>query len=474
MPVLKLNGPLGGDYVTDGRGNAIVAFTDPVTDDNDLGGRVTAAEAGLDASRRVLANTLAATLAAGQSSLAIQVLGDSTGVGNGKWPDLLAQAIAAAYPAYEVRRYDWDEVNLRMPTKPTVVQAPPSSARRCTWTGSGMWTRRADGSAITGDIDIRVRVSIPNWATGGNMMLAARYIGSPNNGWRFHVGAGGTLRFDWSEGGTTLESVADFGVWSPPTDTPIWVRVTLDVDNGSGGHVLTAYQSTDGASWTQVGSTITRAGKTTNIASTGTFFEIGGRGNSLEMLTGSILEVQIRDGIDGPLAAPALPEHWYGVSTDIPSPAGSPIMSIVNGSHSGAGLTTLTTNLLLMSPNYGQVVAIISDGHNQINDIGPMLYSKFDAYCTAVRDRLPAVPLLAVTQNPRIDPANVQAAQAQRRTNYLSWEAALGWTVIDTYGAFVADGRGLPALINGGDGIHPNADGQRLWADVVIAALGLA
>ena len=44
MATRKLNGPLGGDYVTDGRGNAVLAFDDPITDDNRLGARLATAE----------------------------------------------------------------------------------------------------------------------------------------------------------------------------------------------------------------------------------------------------------------------------------------------------------------------------------------------------------------------------------------------------------------------------------------------
>lgn len=43
MTMRKLNGPLGGDYVTDGRGNAVLAFDVPITDDNQLGARLTTA-----------------------------------------------------------------------------------------------------------------------------------------------------------------------------------------------------------------------------------------------------------------------------------------------------------------------------------------------------------------------------------------------------------------------------------------------
>jgi hypothetical protein len=44
MTMRKLNGPLGGEYITDNAGNTVVFATNPYSDDSDLGGRLTVTE----------------------------------------------------------------------------------------------------------------------------------------------------------------------------------------------------------------------------------------------------------------------------------------------------------------------------------------------------------------------------------------------------------------------------------------------
>lgn len=53
----------------------------------------------------------------------------------------------------------------------------------------------------------------------------------------------------------------------------------------------------------------------------------------------------------------------------------------------------------------------------------------------------------------------------------MSWGKAWNWTVIDTYGQFLAP-RGVAALVNV-DGFHPNAEGSKVWAAEVQRVLGV-
>ena len=441
--------------------------------------RVTAAEGGLNASRRVLGNTLAATLAEGTTSLALQVLGDSTGNDTGEWVDLLARDIASAYPAYEVRHYIWDSGNAIMPTNPTVIQASPAGNRRVVWASGKNASRRAYVNAITGDLDVRVKCEMANWNDGVGAFICGHFYGGTVRAWRLYKSSGGAIVFDWSTDGTNLQTSVSSAAASyvPPSATPIWIRATLDVDNGASGHDIKLSYSTDGVSYTQIGTTTTRSGTTSIFDATASNpMEIGARSTSIEPFTGSIYEVQIRTGIGGYIVAPCLPELWFPASGSSPDPVGSPIISLVNGSNPGWGVVTLDGGIVLehMTPNYGQVAAIVSSSHNEAGWFGALMYSLWSAYCTSIRDRMPGVPIVALTQNPRIAPATYQYAQSARRRDYLSWEQPLGWTVIDTYGAFLADGRAMDVLVNNSDGIHPTAAGSVVWKNAVKAALGLA
>ncbi|PNI10544.1 hypothetical protein CXX84_03590 [Arthrobacter sp. AFG7.2] len=83
------------------------------------------------------------------------------------------------------------------------------------------------------------------------------------------------------------------------------------------------------------------------------------------------------------------------------------------------------------------------------------------------------VPVVAMTQNPEQAPAVYWKTHAKRRPEIIAVGAATGIDVIDTYGAFVADARGLTALLRA-DGMHPNAAGSIVWKDSVKAAYDAA
>lgn len=470
MTTRKLNGPYGGDYITDGEGNSVVWATNPVTNDNDLGGRLTSAE---KTSRKVLGGALPAALSEGSASLALQVLGDSTGNDTTEWVHLLAQDIAVDYPSHEVRHYIWNAGTELMPKNPTVVQAAPNSNRRCVWTGTQA-SRQFTGAALTGDLDIRIKCQMSNWADGAAAFIVGHFGAGGSRGWRLYKTTGGFLSFDWSTDGTNIQTVVSSGSWAMPS-TPIWIRVTLDVDNDDSGHDIAFYTSTDGVSYTQIGSTTTRESTTSMYDVTGHPFEVGARAQTTEPFNGSVYEIHLLNAIDGYFYAPALPEHWVGAASTSPEPVGDPIVTFVNGSHSGAALSYLDGGTVLerMTPNYGQITAIISDGHNEAQRQGAVLFASMSTYVSSIRARLPSVPIIALTQNPKISPALMPQSQAVRRLNYMSWETELDWDVIDTYGAFLSDGRALDVLINDADGLHPTADGSRVWADAVKAALGL-
>ena len=412
--------------------------------------------------------------AAGEVSTAIQVLGDSTGNASDEWVNLVAIDAAAQFPAYEVRHYYWNDATEVLPAMPTIVQATPGTKRHYAFPGLNGQTAQHLGAAVTGDIDIRVLVEPTNWVAGAvaQTFAASFFSSAPNRAWRFYYGSGSTgLHFDWSTDGSALQSAAT-ATWTPPTG-PVWVRVTLDVDNGASGHEIKFYSSTDGLTWTQRGTTTTRAGTTSIFGATGPY-EIAGRSGGAELYTGKIYEVQIRNGIDGPLVAPALPEHWQRGSSVTPDPTGSPILTFVNGSHPGANIAFLadSARMAKMTPSYGQRLVLISSSHNESNT-GETLRTAIAAYMTAVKARLPGTVFCGLTQNPRIAPASGRNAQAQRRIAYLSWLDSLGWFPIDTYGAFLDDTRGVAALVNSSDGLHPTSAGERLWADTIKQVLGI-
>lgn len=171
--------------------------------------------------------------------------------------------------------------------------------------GNYLSTPDAASLDITGDIDLRVRVAMDDWTPGTTSALLAKYLGSGgSDSFIFGVDGGtGKLRAYWTETGSTLKSTLST-VATPAADgAPLWVRVTLDVDNGAGGHDVKFYTSTDGVSWTQLGTTYTGSGTTSIFAGTQPV-SLGGYATGAGALTaGKIYAAQVRNGIGGTIVA---------------------------------------------------------------------------------------------------------------------------------------------------------------------------
>jgi hypothetical protein len=153
---------------------------------------------------------------------------------------------------------------------------------------------------ITGDIDIRVRVALDDWTPGNIHCLIAKATAVGGGiSYLVNLNTTGTISFAASSDGTALvggESTVATGITDGTTK---WVRATFDVDNDASGNEVKFFLSDDGATWNQLGSTITNAGTTSIFAST-TAVSIGARANnSTNISTMKVFRAQILDGIDG-------------------------------------------------------------------------------------------------------------------------------------------------------------------------------
>jgi len=159
-------------------------------------------------------------------------------------------------------------------------------------------------NSITGDIDIRVRVALDDWTPAASNVLASKYVPVGNYGFIFRVIATtGGLQLLWTEDGTN--SITKTSTASPTVSdgASIWVRVTLDVDNGSTQNEVKFYTAPDSdsepTSWTQLGSTVTTAG-TTSIFDSTSPLEVGARNaGGTEPLSGKIYRASIYSTIGG-------------------------------------------------------------------------------------------------------------------------------------------------------------------------------
>jgi hypothetical protein len=118
---------------------------------------------------------------------------------------------------------------------------------------------------IAGDIDIRWYGAVDDWTPSGTQNLIGKWGGGTTS-WYFNLTHAfgpfnsGALRLNWIDSGGTERSAGTNATIVPFADGQAgWVRVTLDVDNGASGNDVKFFTSTDGSTWTQLGTTVTQA-----------------------------------------------------------------------------------------------------------------------------------------------------------------------------------------------------------------------
>jgi hypothetical protein len=120
---------------------------------------------------------------------------------------------------------------------------------------------------ITGDIDLRVKVALDDWTPGVGNFISKSGAAS-NRSYNFYINPNGTIALDWYADGTTVLTSTSTIAPTIADGSTLWVRVTLDVDNGNSENETKFFTSTDGTNWTQLGTTITKAATTSIYNST--------------------------------------------------------------------------------------------------------------------------------------------------------------------------------------------------------------
>jgi hypothetical protein len=166
---------------------------------------------------------------------------------------------------------------------------------------------------ITGDIDLRARIAPADWTPlAAQIILSKMVLSASNNAsYLFALNTDGALILGWSALGTQasiLLTNSTVPVTPPDTGAPLWVRVTMDVNDGAGNRVIKFYTSTSATSdhtavsWTQLGSTVTTAGTTSIFSGTSALY-IGRHPENLNQFNGYVLSAAVLNGIGGTVVA---------------------------------------------------------------------------------------------------------------------------------------------------------------------------
>lgn len=136
---------------------------------------------------------------------------------------------------------------------------------------AGNFASTPDSAAlsITGDIDIKVKVTLNDWTPATGTAIAQKFTTSANQrSWVLLVLTDGSLRLVHSSDGIATINTDSTAVTGFADGATKWVRATLDVNDGAGNRVAKFYTSDDGSTWTQLGTTVTTAGTTSIFDST--------------------------------------------------------------------------------------------------------------------------------------------------------------------------------------------------------------
>ncbi len=154
--------------------------------------------------------------------------------------------------------------------------------------------------SITGDIRIDADIQANDYTPTGNQVLVAKgtSVIAANLEYLLQLNTGGTLTLYWSTGAATLSATSTAAVSF--TDLARGsVQATLDVNDGSGNHVVKFYTGTTFGTWSQLGSTITTAG-TTSIQNSTNAIAIGSfTGGASGNFNGLVYRARITNGYDG-------------------------------------------------------------------------------------------------------------------------------------------------------------------------------
>lgn len=436
---------------------------------------------------------LRAALDMGRST-AIGCYGDSTvdSFGRGTdycWPERFGQRIAAAYPNHRVVSRMWDttiddysaEVVLQAASGPRYAQVSAL--------GLGYFTATPPVFA-SGNLDLRIKVAPDTWTPAADQTLISRgykiVSGTDSSffqfGWNLRASGKMMLLLGNTDGTPWHAQIESSAAVTGTNGQAQWVRVTCEIV-AAVSRATKFYTSPDGVVWTQVGTTINHGGGTIQALApeqAGHYFTAGATRwtPASTALLGKIYEIQVRDGVGGPMLAPAAIEKWQRYPSAATTHGGSPTLTILNAGRGGTNMTWHTdpARLKRQAAQYGQTLVIISNSHNEGGNSGPLSWiAPFEAWVSSIRANLTGTAVGVVMQNPHQPTWPNEAAYGYthltRMDELRQMAAKNGWEVFDFYSKFLANPSWKEQWM--GDTLHPNGAGQDISADVLARQLGI-
>lgn len=413
-----------------------------------------------------VARGLMGTLISQSQSIAIIVLGDSTGAATTRWPYLFLDQLRTELSGYRAVYAEFDDTSKDYPAW-TVLQA--GNEEYIDFTGAiARHMPVSETLAVTANavVDVRVDMTATDWTPSASQRLARRgaLTGTGSTSWMFSLSSTGVLNFLWTSDGATLANFQSTVATGFTDGTRHWVRAVFTPDTGAAAKSVAFYTSSDGVVWTQLGTTVSSAIAVTYYVVAGQGYHIGGD-SGLNGLIGRIYDVEIRDGLAGQVLNPKPISTWRRLDTSFTTTVdgGGPCIYMLNGSMSGQGLAYFNTNYLKMLHNYMPSLVLISTSHNEGGMCGFELASTWDTLIANVISKLPNAQILGVLQNPETSPSPRYDSHNRRLNQLKGYFGRKGIGVINVYDDFLQSGVALATLVDPADGVHCLAAGQQRW-----------
>lgn len=140
----------------------------------------------------------------------------------------------------------------------------------------------------TNSMTIDCQVSLPSWAPASQEVFFSK-LGT-NTGYEFAITTGGALVVTWGSGSAFPSKNTGAAVVSGTAGQKLWVRLSFSLSGGT--MTIKFYTSSDGTSWTQLGTTQTQAA--TSLTDDSTIPAISTRAGGAQFPTpGSFYEVRV-------------------------------------------------------------------------------------------------------------------------------------------------------------------------------------
>lgn len=165
---------------------------------------------------------------------------------------------------------------------------------------SGAYARTGDVASITGDLDIQVHCAATDWTPSAEQTLVAKWQTTGNQrSYRLALDTTGRLVGQWSPNGSTVVTATATNAVAVADGTPMLLRWTLDVNVGGGWEAKFWRSNDNGASWLQIGSTVTGT-PTTSIFDSTANLAVGAHNDGTGgPFNGVFYRARVLDGIGG-------------------------------------------------------------------------------------------------------------------------------------------------------------------------------